>query len=402
MIRVIPPLFPESLLDGTDEDCLTYFRKKKVAHTHLINAVNLAQDNIEFGADHEIVAVVGPTEVGTTTLGLRLHNFYGKVWPELEKMGDLESTVCSVAVEAPSSAGRVDVSYWKSLLKKMLCAGGDILIDQKLFVVPSEYQLSQYTPYSAYGLQDLEALICAVHSMLRRRKTKMVLINQAERLFPEKDLKGCIRSQQMLCDLAAKTDARIVLIANYQLLQTTCTGGDWLQRRNIVHFRRYDRRIEDEQADFNSVLDELLGHIPGPRQMDKLSEGAAETLYINSVGCVGTLKKTLTMAASHCRRTGEKLTEELLLTFCHPNVTAVNLARQAVVGERLLTDVDQKAVERILDGGYVDDENQNVSTGADQGTTKRPDKRGHTFGRRIGERTPSRDPAGGINAKKRA
>ena len=403
MKRVIPPLFPASLADGTDEDCLTYFRKKLVAHPHLKNAINLAQDNIDYGADHEIVAVVGPTEVGTTTLGVRLHNFYRKEWPGLQEMGDVKSMVSSVAIEAPSSAGRVDINYWKRLLKNMLCGGGDILIDQKLFVISSEYQLTQYTPYSAHGLQDPDALMSAVHSMLRRRKTKMLLINQAERLFPENDVKGCLRSQQMLCDLAAQSEARIVLSANYQLLQTTCTGGDWLQRRNIVHLRRYDRRIEEEQADFNSVLDELLGHIPGPRRLDKLSEGAAEVLYVNSVGCVGTLKKTLTMAASHCHRTGEKMTEELLLTFCQPNVTAANLARQAVVGERLLTDVDQKAVERILDGGWVDEGNQNESTRADQGgRAKNPDKRVHTFGQRIGERKPSRDPVGGINAKKRA
>ncbi len=119
MKRVIPPLFPASLLDGTDEECLTYFRLKKVRHPHLRNAVKLAQDNIDFGADHEIVAVVGPTEVGTTTLGVRLHNFYGREWPGLQKMGDVKSMVSSVAVDAPSSAGRVDVNYWKRLLKTM-------------------------------------------------------------------------------------------------------------------------------------------------------------------------------------------------------------------------------------------------------------------------------------------
>lgn len=403
MKRAIAPLFPGSILDGTDEDRLAYFRKKVIAHPHLAAAFNLAQDNIEYGADHEIVAVVGPAEVGTTTLAGRLYNHYRKEWPGLQGMGDDESMVGSVAVHAPSSAGRVDANYWKRLLKELLHKGGDILIDQKLFVIPSEFQLSQYTPYSAYGLQDLDALMSAVLSMLCRRNTKMVLINQAERLFPVNDKAGCIRSQQMLYDLAARTEARIVLIANYQLLQTTCTAGDWLQRRNIVHFRRYDRRDEEEQSDFNSVLDELLGHIPGPRRLDKLSEATAEALYVNSVGCVGTLKKTLTMAASHCHRTGEKMTEELLLTFCQPNVTAANLARQAVVGERLLTDVDQKAVERILDGGLMDEGTQNESIRPGQGgRAKNPDKRGHTFARHIGERTPSRDPVGGINAKRRA
>lgn len=401
MRRFIPPLCPQSILDGSAEDSLTYFRRKVVGHTHLVNATNLAQSNIDLGEAHEIVAVVGPTEVGTTTLGVRLHNFYGKEWPGLQKMADVKSMVGSIAIKAPSSAGRVDVNYWKSLLKRMLCSGGDILIDQKLFVVPSEFQLSQYTPYSAYGLQDLDALISAVHSMLRRRKTRMVLINQAERLFPEGDLKGCIRSQQILSDLAAQSEARIVLSANYQLLQTTCTGGDWLQRRNIVHLRRYDRRYEEEQADFNSALDELLGHIPVQRRLDKLSEGAAEALYVNSVGCVGTLKKTLTMATGHCLKTGEKMTEELLLTFCQPNVTAVNLAKQAVAGERLLTDVDQKEVERILDGGWVDDGNQiNPHKSGQRGSSKDQGKRGHR--RHIGERAPSRDPVGGINAKKRA
>lgn len=403
MSKDILQLFPPSVLDGTEEERLTYFRKKLVAHPHLSNARYLAQDNIDIGAKGELVAILGPSEVGTTTLASKLHKYYEKEWPSLHGINDTTSMIFSLAVSAPSSSGRIGDSYWKRLLKDLLCKGGDLLVDKKVFVPPSDFQLAQYTPFSHLGTQDLDGLMAAVLSMVERRGTKVILINQAERLFPENDKAGWIRSRQILTDLAGQTTARIVLIANYQILQTTVTGGDWLQRRNIVHLRRYDRNNEEELQNFNSVLEELLGHIPGPRRLTKLSVHGATDFYVNSVGCIGTLKKTLLMAVSHSCRTGEKLTEDFFRNFFQPNVTAVNLAKQARLGERLLMDVQQTEIERILDEGWVPEvglaaRNSTASTGG--GTKVTATRRHSSFSQRIGERKPTRDPVGGVNAKR--
>jgi hypothetical protein len=269
-------------------------------------------------------------------------------------------------------------------------------------VPPSEFQLLQCTPYSHLGKQDFDTLIASVLSMFLRRKTKVLLIDQAERLFPQHDKASCMRSQQVLTDLARQTDTRIVLIANYQLLQATGADGDWFQRRSIVHLRRYDRNNEVELAIFNSVLEELLGHIPGPLRLTKLSVVGATDLYVNSLGCIGTLKKTLAMATNHAFRTGEKMTEEFIREFFQKNETAAYLAKQAKLGERLLMDIDQREIERILDPNWLPedaDRARGMSGGAD--VTKASTKRGlSSFRPKVGERLPTRDPVGGARAKR--
>lgn len=402
MSRTIPALFDEAILGDPEKERLDYFQRKTVAHPHLVNSLELAKDNIEFGADHEIVAIVGPAEVGTTTLARNLHKHYKEKWPVMQQLEAAEAMVCSIGVGAPNSAGRLDVNYWKRLLQEILVKAGDTLYDKKLYVPPTHFQLQPFAPYLPAIKQDIDILMSSVVRMLDFRRTKVLIINQAERLFPENDRAGCIRSQQILADLAAQSDTRIVLVANYELLKTTCVRGDWLQRRNVVHLRRYDWQSENDLKDFNSTLDQLLGNIPSRQRLKKLSEQGAWSFYVNSVGCIGTLKKTLMMATSHSFRTGEEMTESFILRFGQPNTTAASHAEQAKMGERLLMDIDQKEVERILDPNWMPGTGSKMAGRTGHPTSAVAPARGRksSFGQRIGERTPTRDPVGGIHAKR--
>lgn len=402
MTRPIPQQFDNALLKGTAEERLAHFSKKIVAHTHLSDASNLAKDNIECAPHGQIVALIGPTEVGTTVLGRSLCRFYQSYWPTPQVTGYPTSMVHSIGIQAPSSSGRIDEGYWKRLLKLMLTIGGDILIDKKLYVPPAEFQLQHSIPPNLLGKQDIDTLQSATLAMLCARHTNVVVINQAERLFPENDKAGCIRSQQMLRDLAAQSQTRFVLVSNYRILKTTCVGGDFLQRNHIVHMRRYDHLDAEEWIDFNSTLDELLGHIPSQRRLERLSEDGAKKLYFNSLGCIGTLKNTLTMGVCHAFRTNEKITEALLLRFGKPNVTAAGLAKEAVQGERMLMDTDAKDIERILDRNWTPDEDaDSLAKGGAKALAKYDGRKlPSPVVRRIGERKPTRDPVGGANAKR--
>lgn len=125
-------------------------------------------------------------------------------------------------------------------------------------------------------------------------------------------------------------------------------------------------------------------------------------MYVNSLGCIGSLKKTLTMAANHSFRTGEKMTEEFIRQFFQTNVAAAHLARQAKFGERLLTDIDPGEIERILDANWLPEaaDREPAMSGV-VGAKKASTKRGlPSFKQRIGERRPTRDPVGGAHAKR--
>lgn len=402
MTRSIPALFDAALLKCPAEERTNYFERKTVAHPHLQAASSLSQDNIEFAPAGEIVAIIGPSEVGTTVLGRSLWRHYRDRWPIAQASGHTESMVRCIGIQAPSSAGQIDVNYWKRMFKTLLEEGGDFLIDRKLYVPATEFQLQHTVPFTVLGREDIDTLQAATLNMLRMRGTNVVLINQAERLFPEHNKAGCTRSQQILYDLATHSQARIVLIANYGLLKTTCIGGDWLQRRNVVHMRRYDRADATQLASFNSTLYELLGNIPSEHRLDRLSERCASALYVNSIGCIGSLKKTLNMAFGHSLRTQEKITEDLLLHYCQPNLAAAKMAKEAVRGEHLLVDIDPEEVERILDASCKPDAAvvapvNRIRSQVTRGTVK---AQPHPARHRIGERKPTRDPAGGFRANR--
>lgn len=398
-MKYIEPKFDPALLDATSEDKLDYFQRKLLGHPHLEQAFNLALDSIEFAAKGEIVAIVGPTGVGTTQLGKKLWRKFRDVATTVDEDGRVLPLVPAIGLEAPNQAGKIDPDYWKRLLAEIMRRGGDLLIDRKIYVPPSEFILTHPIPYADPLKRGIDTLIRATVSMLEQRQTKLLLINQAERLFPESDPAGCMRSQQILMDLAAQTNTRFVLIGGYQLVRVSCARNNWLRRQHTVHFRRYDRNNKQEYGHFVRSLTNLLACMPTEQRLENLSEAGAMQLYISSVGCIGTLKKTLLLAFQHALRTGEAMTERFILQFATHNVVALEIAKEARMGEHLLMDVTQSEVERVLDAGMPSE----VDGAAAPANKPRPKSstggQGFYGRRRIGERRSSRDPVGGRDVK---
>lgn len=398
-MKYIEPKFDSALLDATSEEKLDYFQRKLLGHPHLEQAFNLALDSIEFAAKGEIVAIVGPTGVGTTQLGKKLWRKFRDVATTVDEDGRVLPLVPAIGLEAPNQAGKIDPDYWKRLLAEIMRRGGDLLIDRKIYVPPSEFILTHPIPYADPLKRGIDTLIRATVSMLEQRQTKVLLINQADRLFPESDPAGCARSQQILMDLAAQTNTRFVLIAGYQLVRASCARNNWLRRQHTVHFRRYDRNNKLEYGHFVRSLTNLLACMPTEQRLEHLSEAGAMQLYISSVGCVGTLKKALLLAFQHALRTGEAMTESFILQFATHNVVAMEIAKEARMGEHLLMDVTQSEVERVLDAG-MPSEVDGAAVPANKPRPKSPAGGQGFYGRRrIGERRSSRDPVGGRDVK---
>lgn len=398
-MKFIEPKFDPALLNASSEEQLDYFQRKVLSHPHLEQSFNLALDSIEFAAKGEIVAIVGPTGVGTTQLGKKLWRKFRDVETTVDEEGRSLPLVPAIGVEAPNQADRIDADYWKRLLAEIMRRGGDLLIDRKIYVPPSEFILTHPIPYADPLKRGIDTLIRAMVNMLEQRKTKVLLINQAERLFPESDPAGCVRSQQILMDLAAQTKTRFVLIGSYQLVRASCARNNWLRRQHTVHFRRYDRNNKQEYGHFVRSLTNLLACMPTEQRLGNLSETRAMQLYISSVGCIGTLKKTLLLAFQHALRTGEAMTESFILQFATHNVVALEIAKEARMGEHLLMDVTSNEVERVLDAGMPP-----VVDSSDVPANKSHAKssvggQGFYGRRRIGERRSSRDPVGCHDAK---
>lgn len=397
----IEPKFPLHLLDATSEEKLAYFQQKKLAHPHLTQAYKLALDCIEFSSKGEIVPIIGPTGVGTTELGRKLYRNFNDVAPTLDEDGRVLPLVGAIGFEAPNVGERIDKDYWKRVMTEMLYRGGDVLIDRKAHVPPSQFMLTHPVPRSDPMQKGVDTLVHATVSMLEHRRTKVVLINHADRLFPESDPAGCNRSQQILMDLAAQTHARFVLIGGYQLVRSSCARNNWLRRQHTVHFRRYDRNDPAEYGYFRAVLINLLAHMPIAQRLDKISEAWVMRLYVSTVGCIGSMKRVLLLALQHALRTGEKMTEDFILQFVLHNVVALEIAKEARMGEHLLLDVTASEVEQVLNGGFPPlDATEAGAMAVSKSRPKSPNGGKAGFGRRrIGERKSSRDSVGGRNDK---
>ena len=403
----IEPKFDPSLLHASHQEQLEYFEAQVIDHPHLVQSYNLALDCIEFSGAGEIVPIVGPTGVGTTELARRLWRHYREAPTTVDEDGRIVPLTSVIGLEAPSQAGRIDADYWKRLLAEVLRRGGDVLIDRKIYVPSSEFILTHPIPYADPLKRGIDTLVGATAGMLNRRQTRVALINHADRLFPELDPAGCIRSQQILMDLAAQTSARFVLIGDYRLVRACSSRNNWLHRQNVVHFRRYDQNSVEESVEFCNALVDLLAHIPLRQRPQSLSAPAAKQIYLSTVGCFGSLKRFLLQALQHAQCTGEDMTEDFLLEFAPPNSVALEIAKEALIGERLLLDVDASEIERLLALGKVPGSGGAGNAGLDQdagrtGAAKPPAAKRGKFGqsRRVGERKPSRDPVGNRHGKK--
>jgi hypothetical protein len=397
-MQYIEPKFPQDLLNATSEEKLAYFEKKKLGHPHLTQAYKLALDCIDFSGKGEIVPIIGPTGVGTTELGRKLYRNFNDSTPTFDEGGSAIPLVGAIGLEAPNAGDRIDKDYWKRVMTEMLRCGGDILLDRKIYVPPSQFMLTHPIPHADPMLKSIDTLMHATVNMLQHRRTKVVLINHADRLFPETDPAGCNRSQQILMDLAAQTHARFVLIGGYQLVRSSCARNNWLRRQHTVHFRRYDRNDAAEYAHFRSVLIDLLAHMPTTQRLDKIRDEWVMRLYISTVGCIGSMKRVLLLALQHALRTGEKMTEDFILQFVLHNVVALEIAKEARLGEHLLLDVTAAEVEQVLNGPLDAENGAAIASAKPRPKTPTGGKTG--FGhRRIGERKSSRDPVGVRNGK---
>jgi len=400
MPHFIEPTFPRELLDAPQQNRIAYFAQKGVAHDFIVNSYELAKDNIDFGTPGEIIPIVGPAGVGTTKLGYNLWHHYQRKGREEEGSVEPLNACFSIGVDAPGQAGKVNKEYWKRLLISMLHKGGDILIDQKICTPPPELILTHPIPWADPRRGNVDTLMRSVVNMLKMRKTKVLFLNQAQRLFPDGDVGGCSMSQQMLTDLAMQTQARIVLIGDYGLVRESVGGPDWFHRQLIVHFRRYDKRNGEELAAFVSAAEELLGSMPLPdgQRMKKLTLSDAEQIYHRSVGCFGGCKRSFKMAYHHALCTGEKITADFLLQFMMSVKSAKKIAINALEGERLLMDEDGASLAKLLEFGLAVG-SAHASRASASGTKSTKSTAGYA-GPRIGERKPTRDPVGAVYAQR--
>jgi len=352
------------------------FSEHIFAHTHVQETFGELMDAISADSMPQVIILTGTTGVGKTTLIQALMNkLVERYLPRIAAEMDF---VPVVAVDAmPPCASNFS---WKDFYIRLLTGQNEPLVDRKL-LVSCQFELFPEHPAADPLEQSVtDALRRSAEQYLRRRRTKVLIIDEAHHMLLVSNRQRLENQFESLKILAMKTRTTIVLAGTYRLLDILDQSGQLARRSQVINFPRYDTRKESHRVEFCKALaffEQLLGvHVPTALTVD------AAYFYMKSAGCVGILKDWLTRCLEHALREGAgRIDAGFANRYALKNRALVTIVEEACWGEEKLADVDDRRLRDLLENGVL-------FSSEELGRKTKPG--------RIGKRKPVRDPVGGM------
>ena len=318
---------------------LAYFAGKVVAHPRLVDALRAVHDALRQPAAPSLIVLYGPTDVGKTTLRLRLEQqLIAEALPVLEKD---KAWVPVLALEAIApESGQFN---WKDYYARALVALSEPLLDRKV-IVNAAVNPDAVRPLIRRNA-SAPALRWVLEQCLRQRRVGVCLIDEAQHLKRIASGRRLLDQMDTVKSLAATTGTMHVLIGTYELLGLTNLSAQLSRRSVEIHFGRYRASVDKDRLAFKSVLLTLQRQLPVSEEPDLV--GFWERLYEGSLGCVGVLKSWLNRAlADAVAHEATTITRRHLDRQALPTRTLLNLAREITEGEAVLRE-DPKGRDQL-------------------------------------------------------
>ncbi len=365
--------FPPDLLTQSPATRLAYFKACTIAHPRLQEVDQALQEAISEPTGALLIFFYGPTGVGKTTVLQRRQQQIIE-----ERRADMERDpgwVPIVGMEAIAPE-RGDFN-WRDYYIDALRAFDEPLIHRKI---------------SNPRIDSRSVLRVALESAIRQRRPLAFLVDEAQHLA--KIAGGRKLQDQLDCvkSLAIRTQTVHVLAGTYDLLILRQLSGQLSRRTRHIHFARYRADTVEDVRDFQNVLWNFQIRMPLAAEPDLLRHW--EFCYERSLGCVGLLKEWLTRAlATGLAQKTPQVTLRQLEQQALSLADCQKIATEMLEGEAILAEADgtRKRLRALL--AFADPPAPGVRPAAAAGplpTTATP--RQPT--RRVGERTPTRDPVG--------
>lgn len=359
------------------------FAKRVIKHEALSRAYRKARSALSCSGGPRVVMIAGPTGVGKTTLAQALRRHAMERYAQ-----EIAADPSCVPVIYGNAVPPNGASFsWKDFYIRLLERHGDVLTNRKL-LVPRQSEIFPELPApSPLERSVTDALRRAVENCMRLRKTRVLIIDEAHHLLMVNDPRRLEFQFEALKSLTIETDAVIVLLGTYRLLDIRDQSGQLVRRSEIIHFPRYDLLVQQDIEAFSSVLKTFQSQLPLKRTPDLCAD--AEYFYLKSGGCIGILKDWLTRCLEQALLEGRKTIDKAFAErYSLSNKSLKTIIEEAMNGEEKLTDVGIEKVEKLLkEGACAEGETEKPSPARNLG------KRG----RRVGERLPVRDPVGGAH-----
>lgn len=374
------PWFPRKLLNASATERLQHFIQYRTEHDRLTAAHADATAAITSAAGPRVVIIAGPTGVGKTTVARRLYKEVRDQYTAQMKKDAGFVPVVGISAVPPNGAS----FNWKDFYIRLLERHGDVMVDKKL-LIPRQSEIFVDLPaHSPLERSVVDALRRSVENTLRLRKTKVLIIDEAHHILMVNDPRRLEYQFETLKALTIETNATLVLVGTYRLLQIRDQCGQLVRRSRIVHFPRYDVRKTDDVTSFASVLEQFRRQLP--LEVAPNFTPLRECFYMRTGGCVGVLKDWLTQSLEYALTHRLKTIDQTVLDkFALSNKSMQTIIEEAMLGEEKLSDIGTDVLKDLLQHGIGGTPPE--PSAPMRATTGRP---------RPGERSPGRDETGGV------
>lgn len=382
--------FPRELLTQPPAVRLAYFVGKVVAHPRLTEAHQTLLTALQEPTPAPLIFVFGPTGVGKTTLRRRIERqLIAEALLELENDPGRIPVVALEAV-APESGQ----FHWKDYYTRALLALDEPLMAHKIDVPVRGLRREGDGAVVIERGTSAPELRRALEHCLRQRRPTAVLVDEAQHLRKTASARRLLDHMDLLKSLASLTGIAHVLIGTYELLGLVNLSAQLSRRSVEIHFGRYRADVAEDARAFKSVLLTFQRHLPLATEPDLV--GRWESLYEQSVGCIGVLKSRLDRSLAAALAAGEStLTARRLEEQAVPTRKLLSLAREIKEGEEALAAGDRGRGElRALLGLAPQPAIRGAAQSAVGGESPLGRAKARPPGGRAAQRRPERDPVG--------
>lgn len=352
---------------------LDTFKKFTILHPKLQEADAALESAIREPGGARIIFLIGPSGVGKTTLFKRMAARFAQQYKDTGDPGQIPV----VAVEAPApSSGQFS---WRHLYVECLkelkdpialrnCAREDLFGN----IVSAKEKRSEF---------DLRF---AFETALKHRKTKVVMIDEAQHISIVASGRRMKDQTEFLKSTGNMTDITYVLFGTYDLLQLCNLNGQLANRSTLIHFPRYDARLESDREIFQNILFTFQSHIPTEVKPDL--ENDWQFMYERSIGCVGACKLWLNKAVFKALdESACTVTTDHLLKEAHSLEQCIQQTRDALHGEMRFVETKEQ-LQTLRDLLGITEENE-------QKLSSKEGKKRRRY-KKPGQRDPKRDKVG--------
>ncbi|WP_256942553.1 TniB family NTP-binding protein [Bacillus sp. OV166] len=386
------------LLNEVEDERVTYFAEYMVAHPSLLNSINEVYELVlEARMDNstQIFNVIGPSGVGKTTLSQSLEKRLFKLF-EKQIIED-PSFIPYLLIEAVAADS--GVFNWKDFYVRCLAKLNETLIDKK--VDYEEYDNNfrpkkrKFPAENGYTAPELRR---SLENAIKHRRTQIIIIDEAQHIAKMGTARRFQDQLDTIKSLANVTNAVIVCIGTYELLNFVNLSGQLSRRSDEIHFPRYDIRNKKDLEIFRAIITHFKERIQKYFyiEIDLNDEEYEDLFFERSLGLTGVLKDWLkrsvrTAVREYKREKEENEKQELItLKFKHieraaPSINKVSkMLEEIIEGESRLEEKLNTILEVREKLGMPKKEAKEISA-KEKSKGKRND---------VGLRNPKRDKVG--------